>query len=151
VLDHNTLWLVYVELLYAVLLGRFEQTPVTGWLLILAPARRMLAQPRAERRRRYGFQPTRLRRLALNKKRRRALARPSASAPVSWQPGTSPLPQEPRSGYPSRNMRWSLSRLALRRLSQSVRYRSDTVTLAHDSADDKTQFWSYPPRARPAG
>jgi hypothetical protein len=143
------LWFVYAELLHIVLLGKFERAPVTGRLLILDPPRRMLAQPRAERRRRHGFQPTRLRRFRLNKKRRQALARPSASAPVTWRRGTIPLPQEPRSGYPSRNMRWSLSRLALRRLSQSVRYRSDTVTLAHDSDDDKTQFRSYPPLARP--
>ena len=61
--------------------------------------------------------------------------------------GTGPYLQEVRSGYPSRTIRWSLSRLALRLLSQSARYRSDTGTLTHCSRDDKTQFWGYPPLA----
>jgi hypothetical protein len=57
-------------------------------------------------------------------KYRRALARPSASAPVACQFECYPGQQELRIGYPARSMRWSFSGFASRLPPKSKRYRS---------------------------
>jgi hypothetical protein len=148
-LDHKELWSVYTAPLHIVRWGRCERVLVTGRPLLLGPAHRVLALPWAARRRRHGEKPTRLRRLLLHEKRRQALARPSASAPVTRRPGQVPAG---RSHDPVTRLAASAGasrRLALRRLSQSARYRTDTVTLAHSAGDDKTQCRSYPPLDRP--
>lgn len=119
--------------------------PVTRRPLIPGPAHRLLARPRGARRRRQRFQPIRLRRFAVEIKTQTGACTSICVCSNCLPFGTSPSRQEPRPGYPSRSIRWSLSRFASRLLSQSARCRSDKATLPHYFRDGNTQFWSYPP------